>query len=93
MIDIVVLVSLFFLNVLRFQGLTNNGNTCFFNSTLQALSQCHYLSQILSSQIESQKNVVVPAPSPLRRRLRSTRGHEDDDDDDWRSQAVSLLST
>lgn len=42
------------------QGLSNLGNTCFFNSVMQSLSQTHFLTQLLDLQCQSGQRVYLP---------------------------------
>ncbi|XP_066939893.1 ubiquitin carboxyl-terminal hydrolase 16 isoform X4 [Macrobrachium rosenbergii] len=44
----------------KVKGLSNLGNTCFFNSVMQSLAQTHYLTQLLDVQCQSGQRVYLP---------------------------------
>ncbi|XP_050718135.1 ubiquitin carboxyl-terminal hydrolase 16-like isoform X4 [Eriocheir sinensis] len=44
----------------KVKGLSNLGNTCFFNSVMQSLSQTHFLTQLLDLQCQSGQRVYLP---------------------------------
>ncbi|KAK7072666.1 Ubiquitin carboxyl-terminal hydrolase 16 [Halocaridina rubra] len=44
----------------KVKGLSNLGNTCFFNSVMQSLAQTHYLTQLLDVQCQSGQRVFLP---------------------------------
>ena len=43
----------------KVKGLVNLGNTCYLNSTLQCLSQCHYLSHYLDINSRSGRKLTI----------------------------------
>ncbi|XP_042876123.1 ubiquitin carboxyl-terminal hydrolase 16-like isoform X7 [Penaeus japonicus] len=44
----------------KVKGLSNLGNTCFFNSVMQCLAQTHFLTQLLDVQCQSGQRVYLP---------------------------------
>ncbi|XP_063848820.1 ubiquitin carboxyl-terminal hydrolase 16-like [Scylla paramamosain] len=79
----------------KVKGLSNLGNTCFFNSVMQSLSQTHFLTQLLDLQCQSGQRVYLPGRSKAPRlglngEVRQENGRvkqkkretENEDDDD-----------
>ncbi|KAG0728372.1 Ubiquitin carboxyl-terminal hydrolase 16 [Chionoecetes opilio] len=77
----------------KVKGLSNLGNTCFFNSVMQSLSQTHFLTQLLDLQCQSGQRVYLPGHSKppqlclngeVKRengRVRHREAENEDDDD------------
>merc|ERR1712098_48578 len=47
-------------NLPKIKGLNNLGNTCFFNSVMQCLSQTHVLTELIDLQVSQGANLHVP---------------------------------